>query len=100
MKYLEKIKGSKVFKKVIAIVCSASLAVSMVAVNAFAAESGSTGASGVDYSSMVTTITSAITEIITQIVNLATAILPLGLGVLGLMKLLELGKKFFTKATS
>lgn len=100
MKFLEKIKGSKAFKKVIAIVCSASLAVSMVAVNAFAAEGGSTVTSGVDYSSISSSLISGFSEIVNQCIAMATSIVPLGLGIMGLGKMLSIAKKFFTKATN
>lgn len=93
-----KLKHSKAVRKVLSVVVSASLAVSALAVNAFAVEGDSSG--GVDYSSMITTITSGFSTIITNCVTIATAVIPLGLGIMGLGKMWDVAKKFFTKATN
>lgn len=98
MKFIYKIKSSKAFKKTIAVIASASLAVSAMAVNVFAAEGG--GTTGVDYASLSTTITNAFKDIVNQCIDVAVAVLPIGLGILGLGKLWDVAKKFFTKSTS
>lgn len=84
-------------KKVVSAVCSGALAMSVVAVSAFAADGTTTG---VDYSSIVTTITQGFSDIITQCVNVAVAVVPLGLGLMGLSKMWDVAKRFFTKTTS
>lgn len=98
MKFLDKIKSSKAFKKVVAVVASASMAISAVAVNAFAAE-GYT-ASGVNFSDVSTKILSGFTDVISNCVDIAVAIIPLGLGLFAVGKMWDVAKKFFTKATN
>lgn len=98
MKLFEKVKSSKVFKKVVAVVASASMAISAVAVNAFAAEGDST--SGVNFSDVSTKILSGFTDVISNCVDIAVAIIPLGLGLFAVGKMWDVAKKFFTKATN
>lgn len=83
------------FKKVLAAICSGALAMSVVAVSAFA--EGSTV--GVDYTSMIDTLKSAFTDIVTNCVTVASAVLPIGLGLLGLGKIWDVAKRFFAKST-
>ena len=85
-------------KKVITSICSAALAMSVVAVSAFA-EDGTVSA-GVDYSSLITTIVDGFSTIITNCVAVAAAVIPLGLGLMGLGKMWDVAKRFFTKTTS
>lgn len=98
MSFVGKIKSSKAFKKTIAFIATASLAVSAMAVNVFAVEG--VGSSGVDYSQISTSLVSGFTEIVNQCISMATAIIPIGLGIIGLGKMFSVAKKFFTKATS
>lgn len=98
MKFLEKVKSSKVFKKTLAFIASASIAMSAFAINAFAVEGS--GSTGVDYSSISTSLISGFSEIVNQCIAMATSIVPLGLGIMGLGKMLSVAKKFFTKATN
>lgn len=98
MKLFEKIKSSKAFKKVVAVIASASMAISAVAVNSFAAE-GDT-ASGVNFSDVSTKILSGFTDVISNCVDIAVAIIPLGLGLFAVGKMWDVAKKFFTKATN
>ena len=93
------VKGNcgKVSKKALAALCSASLAMSAMAVNAFAAES--TGTS--DVSSMYDTIANAFKDGITAasngIVLIFGAIIPIGIGIIGLYSALGAGKRIFKK---
>lgn len=98
MKFFEKIKSSKAFKKVIAAMASASIAMSAVAVNAFALDSDTT--SGVNFSDVSTKILSGFTGVINNCVDIAVAIIPLGLGLFAVGKMWDVAKKFFTKATN
>lgn len=95
-----KLKHSKAVRKVLSVIVSASLAVSMLAVNVFAAEGDSSGPAGIDYSSLISTITSGFTTVIQNCVTIAVAVIPLGLGLMGLGKMWDVAKKFFTKATT
>lgn len=97
MKFIDKVKSSKAFKKTIAVIASASLAMSAMAVNVFAAEGG---ADSNMYSSLIEELKSGFTSIVTNCVTVAGAVLPIGLGILGPGKLWDVAKKFFTKATS
>lgn len=96
MKFLAKIKSSKAFKKVVSVVVSACMAVSMVAVNAFAAE----GDTGVNFSDVSSKILGGFTDVISNCVDIAVAIIPLGLGLFAVGKMWDVAKKFFTKATN
>lgn len=98
MKFLDKIKSSKAFKKVVAVVASASMAISAVAVNAFA--SGDSSTSTVNFSDVSTKILSGFTDVISNCVDIAVAIIPLGLGLFAVGKMWDVAKKFFTKATN
>lgn len=93
-----KLKHSKAVRKVLSVIVSASLAVSALAVNAFAVEGD--GPAGIDYSSLISTITSGFTTVIQNCVTIAVAVIPLGLGLMGLGKMWDVAKKFFTKATT
>lgn len=82
-------------KKVVTAICSGALAVSVVAVSAFAAD----GTGTVDYTSLIDTITAGFSDIITNCVTVAAAVLPIGLGLLGLGKIWDVAKRFFAKST-
>lgn len=97
MNFIKKIKSSKAFKKTVAAIASASLAVSTVAINAFAAEGDSTG--GVNYSDISSKILAGFGTVLTNCIDIATSIIPLGLGLYGVGMLWDSAKKFFTKAT-
>lgn len=96
MKFLEKIKGSKAFKKTVAFIASASVAISSFAINAFAAD-GVSGSGGVNYSDLTTKILSGFETLINNCIDLAVSIIPLGLGLYGIGILWDNAKKFFTK---
>lgn len=102
MKLISKIKSSKLFKKTIAAIASASVAVSAFAVNAFAAEGA--GGTGTSVSSALSDIgpklLSAFSDIVTACVDIGVSVIPLGLSIFGAIKLWEVAKKFFTKATN
>ena len=89
-------KSKLTFKKVITSVCAGAMAVSMVAVNAFAAE----GASGFDYSGMVDAFSSSFTTMGNNILAMFSAVLPIGLGIMAMYTMVGAGKKIFTKLTS
>lgn len=98
MKLIEKIKTSKAFKKTIACIASASLAMSTVAINAFA--SGDSGGSGgVNYADITSKILGGFSTVIDNCIDIATSVIPLGLGLFAVGKLWDTAKKFFTKAT-
>lgn len=100
MKLISKIKSSKLFKKTVAAIASASVAVSAFAVNAFAADGTGGGASvSTALSQLGPKITSAFTEIVNTCIDIGVSVLPLGLSIFGAIKLWDVAKKFFTKAT-
>lgn len=82
--------------RVVPAVVSGGFALMAVTVPSFA----QTTSSGVDYSSLIETLKTGFTEIVTNCVTVAAAILPIGLGLLGLGKIWDVAKKFFTKSTS
>ena len=83
-------------KKVVSAIGSAALAMSVVAVSAFATD----GTSGVDYTSLIDSLKTGFSEIVTNCIAVAGAVLPIGLGLLGLGKIWDVAKRFFTKTTS
>lgn len=89
-------KNKLTFKKVITSACAGAMAVSMVAVNAFAEES----ASGFDYSGMVDAFSSSFTTMGNNILAMFSAVLPIGLGIMAMYTMVGAGKKIFTKLTS
>lgn len=97
MNFIKKIKGSKAFKKTVATIASASLAISTVAINAFAAEGDTAGT--VNYSDISSKILAGFGTVLTNCIDIATSIIPLGLGLYGVGMLWDSAKKFFTKAT-
>lgn len=84
--------------RVVPAVISAGTAISAAAITASASSGGTTNT--VDYSSLKTSILSAVNTIITNCVDVAVAILPLGLGLWGLGKIWDVAKKFFVKTTN
>lgn len=86
-------------KKVVSAIVSAALAMSVVAVSACATD-GTTTTTGIDYSSLISTIVDGFNTIITNCVTVAAAVIPLGLGLMGLGKMWDVAKRFFTKTTS
>lgn len=96
MKFIEKIKGSKAFKKTVAIIASASLAVSAMAVNVFAAEGGG-GSSGLDVSSITDSMQSSLTDLVTKAGIACAAVIGVGLSIFAGKWLVTTIKNFFTK---
>lgn len=76
---------------------SAGTAVSAVVISA-SAESG-TNAGSVNYSDVGTKLIAGFNDIISGCVDVAVAVIPLGLGLYGLGLVWNTAKKFFTKAT-
>lgn len=97
MKLIERIKTSNAFKKTVAFIVSASVAMSTVAVNAFAADGASGGGSGGVYSQIADAFGSGISEIGAGIGVIATAIIPVAVGIMGVYAALGAGKKILTK---
>lgn len=95
MKFIEKIKGSKAFKKTVAMIASASLAVSAMAVNVFAVEGG--GSSGLDVSSITDTMQSSLTDLVTKAGIACAAVIGVGLSIFAGKWLVTTIKNFFTK---
>ena len=95
MKFLEKIKSSKAFKKTVAMIASASLAVSAMAVNVFAAEGG--GTSGLDVSSITDSMQSSLTDLVTKAGIACAAVIGVGLSIFAGKWLVTTIKNFFTK---
>lgn len=51
------------------------------------------------YGNLIEVIKEGMTNIVTSCVTVAGAVLPIGLGLLGLGKIFDVAKRFFTKAT-
>ena len=100
MKLIGKIKSSKAFKKVVAVIASASMAISAVAVNAFAEGEGSVASVSSALGDIGPKLLSAFSDIVTACVDIGVSVIPLGLSIFGAIKLWEVAKKFFTKATN
>ncbi|MCM1578138.1 MAG: hypothetical protein NC078_04985 [Ruminococcus sp.] len=71
----------------------ACLALSTVGVNALAAE----GDSGINYTEIANSLKSGFNEVITNCISIATAIIPLAIGLWGLSIMIGCAKRFFTK---
>ena len=89
-------KNKLAFKKIVTSVCAGAMAVSMVAVNAFAEEATT---SGFDYSGMVDAFSSSFTTMGNNILAMFSAVLPIGLGIMAMYTMVGAGKKIFTKLT-
>lgn len=100
MKILEKIKGSKVFKKVCGVIASAAVAVSAVAVNAFAEETSSSTSVSSALSEIGPKLITGFGELVSSCIDIGVSVIPLGLTIFGALKLWDVAKKFFTKATN
>ena len=84
--------------RVLPAVVSAGTAISAVAISA-SAESVSSNAGSVNYSEVGTKLIAGFNSIISGCVDVAVAVIPLGLGLYGLGLVWNTAKKFFTKAT-
>lgn len=91
-------KSKLTLKKVITSACAGAMAVSMVAVNAFAEETGASSAN-FNYSSIADTMSEAFTAAGDGIVMIFGAVLPIGLGIMAMYAMVGAGKKIFTKLT-
>lgn len=83
----------KSMKKILSAVCAASMAASALTVNAFASSEGGT----VDYSSLSTSITDALKTIVSNCIDIAVAVIPIGVGLIGIGKMWDVARKFFNK---
>ncbi len=90
-------------KKALPVIASASVAMSTVAVNAFAAEGdsggvgGSFGSSGGIYSTIADSFGSGVDEMMTGIGLIFTAIIPVAIGIVGVYAAIGAGKRIITK---
>lgn len=84
----------RLFNKVLAVICSASLAMSAVAVNAFA----ESGTSSIDmYDSIAESFKTGIQDCVDGVVKIIAAGVPIAIGIIGLYAAIGAGKKIFTK---
>lgn len=90
-------------KKVLPVIASASVAMSTVAVNAFAADGasggggGSFGGSSGIYSTIAESFGSGVDEMMTGIGLIFTAVIPVAIGIVGLYAAIGAGKRIITK---
>lgn len=84
--------------KVLPAVVSAGTAISAVAISA-SAEGASSNTTTVNYSEIGTKLLAGFGDIINGCVDVAVAVVPMGLGLFGLGLIWNTAKKFFTKAT-
>ena len=87
----------KTKKKALPVTIASICAMSVMTVTAFATDGTSTG---IDYAGIIDSLVNGFSDIISNCVDMAVAIIPLGLGFLGLGKMWDVGKRFFTKTTS
>ena len=92
-----KTNGGKVSKKVLGAVCSASLAMSAMAVNAFAADTGGSDPASTMYQTLADAFSTGITGAANGIAVIFAAILPVGVGIIGMYAALGAGKRLFKK---
>ena len=83
-------------RKVLHVIASASVAMSTVAVNAFAADETGGGGGGI-YSQIADSFGSGVNEMMTGIGLVFTAIVPVMVGIVGVYAALGAGKKIITK---
>lgn len=90
-------------KKVLPVIASASVAMSTVAVNAFAADGasggggGSFGGSSGIYSTIAESFGSGVDEMMTGIGLIFTAVIPVAIGIVGVYAAIGAGKRIITK---
>lgn len=82
-------------KKLSAVVMALCMSMCM-AVTCFAAD-GDAASSGVDYSAIGTALKSGLAEMVTSVIDVAVAIVPIGLGVYGLGWTVQKVKSLFSK---
>lgn len=85
-------------RKVLPVVVSASMALSVVAVNAFAAEGDTTSSSL--YDEIANSFKTGITDCVAGIGKVVSVCVPVAIGVLGLVATIGAAKKIFIKLTS
>ena len=99
MNAIEKAKSAVVtakkrsLKKVLAVICSASMAMSAVAVNSFAAE----GDSSSMYSTIAESFKTGIQDCVNGVIEIIAAGVPIAIGIIGMYAAIGAGKKIFTK---
>lgn len=85
-------------RKVLPVAVSASMALSAVAVNAFAAEGD--GVSSSMYDEIANSFKSGITDCVAGIAKVVSVCVPVAIGVIGLIATIGAGKKIFIKLTN
>lgn len=83
-------------KKALPVMASASMAMSAVAVNAFAADGSSSTSL---YSTIADSFKSGMSDCAQDIALIFAAVLPLGIGIVGMYAAFGAGKKIFMKLT-
>lgn len=79
--------------KALPVACAVATAVPTLMIGASAED-------GVDYSSVGEALKTGFQGIVSECVTIAVDIIPIGLGLIGLAKMLSVAKSFFNKATS
>lgn len=97
MQLIEKVKsfGRKAADKAVIAAGSAAVAANALAVNAFAADPPSSS----DMSSITTVLETGFTQMVSNVMTVATAVVPVGLGVFGLGFIVKKAKQLFSKVT-
>lgn len=89
--------NSRSFKRVLAALCSASLAISALSVNAFATGEGTTASTSGMYQTIADSFSTGISAAADGIVLILGAVIPIGVGIIGLYSALGAGKRIFKK---
>lgn len=99
MQVIEKVKGfgRKAADKAVMAACSAAVAANALAVTAFA--SGTGGGTSTDMSSITSVLQEGFTSMVSNVISVATAVVPIGLGVFGLGFIVSKAKQLFSKVT-
>lgn len=87
-------------RKVLPVAVSALMALSAVAVNAFAVEGDSSGVSSSMYDEIANSFKSGITDCVAGIGKVVSVCVPIAVGVLGLVATIGAAKKIFIKLTN
>lgn len=99
MQVIEKVKslGRKAADKAVIAAGSAAVAANALAVTAFA--SGTGGNTSTDMSSITSVLETGFTQMVQNVMSVATAVVPIGLGVFGLGFIVKKAKQLFSKVT-
>ena len=84
----------RIFPKVM----GAVTAIQLATITASAEETVPSGSSALDYSTIIKSLQSGIVDVINNCISLATAIIPVCVGMWGISHMISWAKKFFNKA--